>query len=194
MLNLPYVGCKVLGSSIAMDKVYTKVILDRAGICQTRSEYFKVLKDKFIYVDKEFNEKSCTLDEVIDIAEANLMYPLFVKPSNSGSSVGVSRADTKDELINAIKEASKFDRKILIEEGIFGKEVECAVLGNEDITVSSVGEIKAADEFYSFDAKYNNEASKTVIPADISKKKIEEIRALAEKAFKAIDRKRAFKS
>lgn len=76
----------------------------------------------------------------------------------------------------------------------FGKEVECAVLGNEDITVSSVGEIKSADEFYSFDAKYNNSNSRTVIPAEISKEKIEEIREIAKKAFKAIDRKRAFES
>ena len=121
MLKLPFVGCKILASSIAMDKVYTKVVLDRAGICQTSSEYFKVFEDKFIYVDKEFNEHICELDEVIKIAEKNLMYPLFVKPSNSGSSVGVSRVDAKDELITAIKEASKFDRKILIEEEIFRK-------------------------------------------------------------------------
>ena len=101
--------------------------------------------------------------------ETNLKYPMFVKPSNSGSSVGVNRADTKEELKRGIEYASKFDKKILIEQGIIGHEVECAVLGNEEIISSDVGEIKAADEFYSFDAKYKNQESKTLIPAEISK-------------------------
>lgn len=193
MINLPYVGCKILASSIAMDKVYTKIILDRAGISQAKSEYFKALEGKFVYVDKEFNEKVCDLDEVIKIAEMNLRYPMFVKPSNSGSSVGVNRVSDSKELLKAIRCACEFDRKILIEEGIFGKELECAVLGNEEISVSSVGEVSVADEFYSFDAKYKNSQSMTVIPANISNDKIEEIRGIAKKAFKAIDGKRTFK-
>ena len=114
---------------------------------------------------------------------------MFVKPSNSGSSVGISKVTNEKELEQAIKEASKFDRKILIEEGINGREVECAVLGNEDVISSCVGEIKAADEFYSYDAKYNNQESKTLIPADIPEEKSEEIQKLAIKAFKAIDGK-----
>ena len=114
---------------------------------------------------------------------------MFVKPSNSGSSVGISKVNNKEELEKAIIEAFKFDRKILIEEGIVGREVECAVLGNEDVLTSCVGEIRAADEFYSYDAKYNNQESRTLIPAEISDEKSEEIQRLAIKAFKAIDGK-----
>ena len=114
---------------------------------------------------------------------------MFVKPSNSGSSVGISKVTNKEELEKAIKEASKFDKKVLIEEGINGREVECAVLGNEDVNSSCVGEIRAADDFYSYDAKYNNQGSKTLIPADISEEESEKIRKLAIKAFKSIDGK-----
>lgn len=189
LLKVPYVGCGVLASSVCMDKVYTKVILDKAGIRQAKSEYVRKYNDKYIYVDKSFNEKICELDEVCEIVENNLKYPMFVKPSRSGSSVGVNKANTREELKNAIDYASKFDKKILVEQGIFGHEVECAVLGNEDVAASSVGEIKSADEFYDFDSKYINSESKTVIPAEISEDKIEEIRKTAVKAFKAVDGK-----
>lgn len=189
MIKVPYVGCKVLASSLAMDKVYTKIILDKAGIKQTKSEYIRKYKEKYIYVDKNFNEKICTLEEICEIAERNLKYPMFIKPSNSGSSVGVNKAETKEELKYAVDFASRYDKKILIEQGIIGHEVECAVLGNEEVIASNVGEIKAADEFYNFDAKYKNQESKTLIPAEISKEKQEEIRKLAVKAFKSIDGK-----
>ena len=114
---------------------------------------------------------------------------MFIKPSNSGSSVGVKKAENKEELVNAINYASQFDKKVLIEEGIIGKEVECAVLGNEEVIASCVGEIKAADEFYSYDAKYNNVKSKTEIPANLPKDVAESIRTQAIKAFKALDGK-----
>ena len=114
---------------------------------------------------------------------------MFVKPSCSGSSVGVTRVTNKDELKGAIQNAAKYDNKILVEQGIIGKEVECAVLGNEEVLASTVGEIQAAETFYSYDAKYNMPESKTLIPADISDNIIEEIRKLAVKAFKAIDGK-----
>ena len=189
MIKIPYVGCKVLASSLAMDKVYTKLIIEKAGIKQTKSEYIRKFKNNYIYIDKNFNEKICEIDEICKIMETNLKYPMFVKPSNSGSSVGVNRADTKEELKRGIEYASKFDKKILVEQGIIGHEVECAVLGNEEIISSDVGEIKAADEFYSFDAKYKNQESKTLIPAEISKETRDKIRKMAEKAFKAIDGK-----
>ena len=187
--GVPYVGCHVLASSIAMDKVYTKVILDKAEIKQAKSEYVRKYKDMFIYIDKEFNEKICGLNDICEIVEQKLKYPMFIKPSNSGSSVGVNKATTREELRDALVFASKYDNKVLVEQGIFGHEVECAVLGNEEVIASSVGEIKAADEFYNFDAKYINQESKTVIPAEIPEEKIEEIRKLAVKAFKAIDGK-----
>lgn len=189
LLKIPYVGCKVLASSIAMDKVYTKIIIDKAKIKQAKSEYIRKFEDKYIYIDKEFNESVCTLDEVCNIVQEKLKYPMFIKPSNSGSSVGINKAKNFEELKNAVEYASKFDKKILVEQGIVGHEVECAVLGNEEVIASNVGEIKPADEFYSFDAKYKNAQSKTLIPADISKEKQEEVRKLAVKAFKAIDGK-----
>ncbi len=189
LLKIPYVGCGVLASSVGMDKVYTKIIFDKAEINQTKYVYIRKYDDKYIYVDDSFNEKIMELNEVSDLVTEKLNFPMFVKPSNSGSSVGISKASNLEELKNAIVEASKFDKKILIEQGIDGREVECAVLGNEDVVSSCVGEIIAADEFYSYDAKYKNQESKTLIPAEISDDKSEEIRKLAVKAFKAIDGK-----
>ena len=189
LLKIPYVGCGVLASSVGMDKVYTKIIFDKAEINQTKYVYIRKYDDKYIYVDDSFNEKIMELNEVSDLLTEKLNFPMFVKPSNSGSSVGISKASNLEELKNAIVEASKFDKKILIEQGIDGREVECAVLGNEDVVSSCVGEIIAADEFYSYDAKYKNQESKTLIPAEISDDKSEEIRKLAVKAFKAIDGK-----
>lgn len=189
LLGIKYVGCKVLASSIGMDKAYTKIIFDRANINQAKYEYIKIDKNNYIYIDKEFNEEKLTLDSIIKRITTNLKFPVFVKPSNSGSSVGINKAESEEELKKYIKYASKFDNKVLIEEGIIGKEVECAVLGNEEVISSNVGEIKAADEFYSFDAKYKNQESKTLIPAEIPEEISKEIRKLAVKAFKAIDGK-----
>ena len=126
-------------------------------------------------------------DEIIDVVNKKLGFPVFVKPSNSGSSVGVTKANNGEELVRAIQTASQYDKKILIEETIVGKEVECAVLGNDEVKASTVGEIISAEDFYTYDAKYNNSESKTVIPALIPEKIIEEIRRCAIKAFKAVD-------
>lgn len=189
LLKIPYVGCGVLASSVGMDKVYTKIIFEKAEINQAKYIYIRKYNEKYIYIDEKFNEKILELENITKISEEKLKFPVFVKPSNSGSSVGISKAHNTEELKNAIVEAGRYDNKILIEEGIVGKEVECAVLGNEDVISSCVGEIKAADEFYSYDAKYNNEDSKTLIPAEISEKKSKEIQKLAIKAFKAISGK-----
>ena len=189
LLKKPYVGCGVLASSIGMDKAYTKIIFDRANIAQAPYIYLKKCKDGYTYVDKEFNEKKMQVEKAVDIIEKEIGFPAFVKPSNSGSSVGINKAKTREELKEAIQYAGKFDNKILVEKGIQGKEVECAVLGNEDVKASCVGEIKSADEFYSYDAKYQNEDSRTIIPAEIDEETSNEIRKLAVKAFKAIDGK-----
>lgn len=189
LLKVPYVGCGVLASSVGMDKVYTKIIFDKANIKQAKYVYIRGYNDKYIYVDDSFNEKIIDLKEILNVVIEKIKFPMFVKPSNSGSSVGISKVNSKEELEKAIIEASKFDRKILIEEGIDGREVECAVLGNENVISSCVGEIKSSDEFYSYDAKYKSKESKTLIPAKISAEKSEEIRKLAVKAFKAIDGK-----
>lgn len=189
LFKIPYVGCNVLSSSIGMDKVYTKIIFEKAGINQTKSCYIKKFGNKYIYINGNFDEETVELKKIHIIIERKIKYPMFVKPSNSGSSVGVSKVETKEELQKAIEEAAKFDSKILIEEGINGREVECAVLGNNNVIAGEVGEIIAADTFYSYDAKYNNIKSETVIPAEISEKKKTEVKNLAIKAFKAIDGK-----
>ena len=189
LLEVPYVGCGILASSVGMDKVYTKIIFEKAGIKQAKYEYIRKFNDQYIYVDKNFNEEILNSDEVIKKINNNLSYPMFIKPSNSGSSVGINKANNSEELKNAIEFASKYDKKILIEEGIVGKEVECAVLGNEEVKASCVGEIKPAEDFYTFDAKYNNQESKVLIPASIPEEMSEKIRKLAIKAFKVIDGK-----
>lgn len=189
LLEIPYVGCRVLSSSIGMDKAYTKIIFDRAKIAQAKYVYIRKYKHSYIYIDEQFNETILDLPKITDIICNKLEFPMFIKPSNSGSSVGISKAHNIKELGSAIEYAAKFDNKILIENGINGREVECAVLGNEDVIASCVGEILPAEEFYSFDSKYKNSESKVIIPADLDDEISNEIRTLAIKAFKSIDGK-----
>ena len=172
-----------------MLKTKIKEYREKAGLKQAPSVYVRKNKDKYIYIDKEFNEQNLSLDEIAKKASKWLKFPMFVKPSNSGSSVGITKVENEEGLKNAIEYAGKFDSKIVVEQGIFGREVECAVLGNEDVIASCVGEVKSADEFYSYDAKYKNQESKVEIPAKISEEKSIEIRKNAIKAFKAIDGK-----
>ena len=187
LLKIPYVGCHVLASSVGMDKAYTKIIFERAGLKQAKYIYIKTYKEKYIYINEDFEEEIMNIEEIARKIEKEIKFPMFIKPSNSGSSVGINKANKNEELKKYIKEASKFDEKILVEEGINGKEVECAVLGNKDVIASCIGEIKSADEFYSYDAKYNNQESRTNIPADISEEISDKIKKQAVKAFKAID-------
>lgn len=189
LLKIPYVGCGILASSVGMDKVYTKIVFEKAGLKQAKYEYIRKYEDKYIYIDKHFNEKILDLKEVANLAVENLELPIFIKPSRSGSSVGINKANTQEELEKYIEYAAQFDNKILLEAQIIGREVECAVLGNEDVIASAVGEVKSAEDFYTYDAKYNNQESYTQIPADLPKEISEEIRNQAIKAFKAIDGK-----
>ena len=184
LLKIPYVGCNVLSSSLCMDKVYAKFMFEKANINQAKYIY---IKDENIYVNEELDETRLENDEIVKLVEEKLKFPVFVKPANSGSSVGVKKANNGPELIVAVQNASIYDRKVLIEEEIVGKEVECAVLGNNFPQASTVGEIIAADTFYTYDAKYNNKESKIKIPANIDEAKIDEIRKIAVKAFKALD-------
>ena len=188
--GVKYVGCKVLSSSVGMDKAYTKIIFEKAKINQAKYVYVKKYKNNdYIYVDNNMDEKHIKIEELIDIIENKLKYPIFVKPSNSGSSVGVNKCENKKELEKNIEEAFKYDNKILIEQGIIGKEVECAVLGNEEkgIEVTNPGEILPAGEYYSYNSKYNDQTSETLIDARITNEQKEEIKKLAKKAFLAID-------
>ncbi len=190
LLKVPYVGCKVLASSVGMDKVYSKIVFEKAGLKQAKYEYIRKYNDKYIYIGKNFDEEVLSLDDVAEKVIKNLKFPMYIKPSNSGSSIGINKAKNVEELSEYIKIAGKFDNKILIEEGVVGREVECAVLGNEKVLASGIGEVLAADEFYSYDAKYNNANSITEIPAkDVDEELVEKIRKQAIKAFKAIDGK-----
>ena len=173
--GIPYVGCGVLASSAGMDKVSTKLFADKVGVRQAKF-IADVMKD------------GSTIDESIAKAEKELGYPMFVKPSNAGSSKGVSKAHNRDELVKAIQLAKENDHRILIEEFIDGREVECAVFGGEEPKASVVGEILSAAEFYDFDAKYNNAASKTVVaPGDLPEESKTVLRETAVKIFKALD-------
>ena len=187
LLKIPYVGSKVLGSSICMDKVYAKIVFEKAGLLQTKYLYIRKYKENYIYIKQKFDEEKCTIDEIVEIADKEIKYPMFIKPSNSGSSVGINKATNKGELKKAIEYASQFDKKILIEEGINAREIECAVLGNEELTASILGEVLAADTFYSFDAKYMNQESRTEMPAKLSEELTKQVQELAKKAYKAAD-------
>lgn len=186
LLGVPYVGCNVLSSSICMDKIYTKMILDKIGIDTAKYIYVKKVKDKYIYINNTFEEKELSLEEISLLVEDSLSFPVFVKPSRSGSSIGINKAHNKEELIKYIKYASGFDSKILIEENIIGRELECAILGNALIEASPIGEILPKGEFYSYNAKYIDD-SETLIPNDIDKIVCDKIRSVAVKAYKALD-------
>lgn len=187
LLKIPYVGPKVLASSVSMDKVYTKIVYDKAGIKQVPSAYLKVENNKILLVDDNFDEIDDE-EEIINKIEKKIGYPAFVKPSNSGSSVGVTKARNKEELHSSINEAKKYDKKILVEKGINARELECAVLEqNGEVKASVVGEILPAGEFYSYESKYEDESSGLAIPADIDENISNYIRETAIKAFKAVD-------
>lgn len=174
LAKIPYVGCGVVASGVSMDKLFTKIIVDSLGIRQAK--YVPVLK-------KELDQ----IDKVVEKVEAVLDYPVFIKPSNAGSSRGVSKAYTRDELIQGLKIAADHDRKILVEETINGREVECAVLGGNEPKASGVGEIIAAADFYDYDAKYNNQESKTIVNPELPGNAAETIKDYAVRIFKAVD-------
>lgn len=181
MHKIPYVGCNVLASSICMDKIYTKIILDKAKIKQ--ANYIHI-KDENIYVDDEFEELELENDRIVELVEKKLGYPVFIKPSRSGSSIGIKKARNAQELIAGIQKAAEFDSKILVEEYIDGRELECAILNGKAI---EVGEIVPGDDFYSYEAKYNNKESMVIVPAEIKTEIRNKIKYLAEKAFKVVD-------
>lgn len=176
LAQIPFVGCGVLASAVSMDKAFTKIAVATKGVPQAK---FVIVKEKELQ----------DADAVIAKIESAFDYPYFIKPANAGSSVGISKAKNKNELLVGLQEAMKHDKKVLVEETIIGREVETAVMGNDEITVSGVGEILAAAEFYDFDAKYNNSESKTVIDADLPAETKEKIRSYARDVFDAVEGK-----
>ena len=176
LAQIPYVGCNVIAPAVAMDKGFTKLAVKEKGVPQA----------DFVLVHTRELE---AMAQVVARIESAFPYPYFIKPANAGSSVGSSKAKNAAELATGLLEAAKHDKKILVEETIIGREVETAVLGNDDILVSGVGEILAAAEFYDFDAKYNNAESKTVVDANIAPEIKEQIRAYAKDVFEAVEGK-----
>lgn len=176
--RVKYVGMGIIASSVGMDKTFTKIIFKNAGIPQA----------DWVVVAKHERD---SLESKIALMEEKLGYPMFIKPANAGSSIGIGKAKTRDELIACIDEAFKFDRKVLVEEFLKGHEVECAVLGNHgDVTASCVGEIVADMEFYTYESKYSSASqSKLYIPAKLDKKYSDIVRENAVKAFNALDGK-----
>lgn len=175
MSGIPYVGCTVLASAACMDKAVTNILLEKFGIPQADYTWF------YSY---EYRQNPETV--VGWIEKALPQYPVFVKPANAGSSVGVSKAHDRQELLKAIEIAVREDSKIVVEECIVGYEVECAVLGNHEPFASVPGQIAPAAEFYDYDAKYNNAASELFIPAKISPELADKVRQLAVKAYRLI--------
>jgi D-alanine-D-alanine ligase len=180
LADIPYVGAGVLGSAAGMDKDIMKSLFLAAGIPIVK--HVTILRSAWETQPKK----------VAKLVESKLKYPVFVKPANLGSSVGISKAHDRKELGPAIVEAAKFDRKIVIEQGVGDKkhkarEIECSVLGNDDPSASIPGEIVPIKEFYDYNAKYLAEGSELIIPAKLTKAETKKIQTLAVQAFKAAD-------
>lgn len=176
MAGIPYVGCGVLASAVSMDKFYTKLIAGSLGIRQADWEPVR-------------SWELSDMDAVVRRVEKRFSYPVFVKPSNAGSSRGVTKACDRRSLEEGLLEAARHDTKILVEETITGHEVECAVFGGggTPAVASGVGEILAAADFYDFDAKYYNAESRTVVNPELPGDAAETIRRIAVDVFNAVD-------
>jgi D-alanine-D-alanine ligase len=180
LADIPYVGAGVLGSAAGMDKDIMKSLFMAAGIPIVK--HVTILRSAWEKDPKKVQK----------LMESKLTYPVFVKPANLGSSVGISKAHNRKELGPSIEEAAKFDRKIVIEQGVGGKkekarEIECSVLGNDEPVASVPGEIIPGKEFYDYTAKYVDEGSQLIIPAKLTKAETKKIQDLAVDAFKAVD-------
>ncbi len=180
LADIPYVGAGVLGSAAGMDKDIMKALFRAAGLPIVK--HVTILRGDW---DADPKNAEKTVDR-------QLKYPVFVKPANLGSSVGISKARTKKELGPAIYEAAKFDRKIVIEQGVGGtkhkaREIECSVLGNDRPQASVPGEIVPVKEFYDYSAKYLDEGSELIIPAKLTKAEVKKVQEVAIRAFQAVD-------
>jgi D-alanine-D-alanine ligase len=176
LADIPYVGSGVLGSAVGMDKVVQKQLLRQAKIPITPDVWFLL---------HEFVENS---KKIVGLIERKLHYPCFIKPANLGSSVGISKAHNRKELIEAIRLAGEFDLKILVERSVENaREIECSVLGNNQPIASVPGEIVPSNEFYDYDAKYVDGKSTAVIPAPLPKTVIAKIQKFSVESFRALD-------
>ncbi len=176
LAGVPYVGAGVLGSAVGMDKMIQKQVLEAAKIRVAQG---------IAFLNSEFQEDQ---KKVIARVEEEIQYPCFVKPCNTGSSIGISKAHDRKELIAAVALAGEYDRKIIVEKSIEkAREIECGVIGNDKPAASVLGEIIPSNEFYDYDAKYVDGKSTSVIPADIPKWAVRKIQYIACKAFRVLD-------
>src|SRR5437868_15167106 len=175
LANIPYVGAGVLGSALGLDKIYMKRAFAAAGLPIV--DYLPITRRQY--------ERDP--DAFILLVEEEIGYPCFTKFANSGSSVGTTKAHHRAELVEGLRRAASFDRKLLVERAVNARELEVSVLGNEDPQASLVGEVVPAHEFYDYDAKYLDAGSRLLIPAPIDASVAEEVRALALRAFQAVD-------
>ena len=174
LAGIPYVGPHVSASAVSMDKTLTKLVMDHVGIPQAKWQLVR---------NSELDHR---MELILDQLEQKFCYPMFVKPAGTGSSVGVSKAADRETLKEALLSAGSFDEKILVEEFIHGREIEVAVMGNENPVASICGEIDSGAEFYDYDAKYVTDTSTAYIPARISEEVGEQVRELAVKAYTAL--------
>jgi D-alanine-D-alanine ligase len=176
LANIPYVGAGVLASAVGMDKAIMKLVFSAHGL--PVGAYRVVMR----------HERDADPDGTLDLLETTLGYPMFVKPANLGSSVGISKAKTRDGLAKALVLAGSFDRKIVVEAAVpEAREIECAVLGNDTPEASVAGEVIPSREFYDYEAKYIDDSSQVIIPAELEPAIADRIRRLSIAAFKAID-------
>ena len=174
LAGIPYVGPHVSASAVSMDKTLTKLVADQANVVQAAWELVRS------------TELEARMESILDGLEQKFSYPMFVKPAGTGSSVGVSKAHDRGQLSEALLKAGAFDKKILVEEFIHGREVEVAVMGNDSPVASVCGEIDAGADFYDYDAKYVTDTSVAYIPARISENVEEKVREAAVRIYSAI--------
>ena len=175
LLDVPYVGANVLASSVAMDKVVLRDLFQAYGFPQPQYQ-------SFTHYELEKDPTSC-----IQKVESKLGYPCFIKPANAGSSVGISKCSNRSELEQGIHLALKYDRKIIIEKAVEGREIEIGVIGNDEPIASVAGEITYANEFYDYQSKYHDEQTQLIIPAQIPNEIYEQMKEIALTAYKAIN-------
>ncbi len=175
LANVPYIGANVVGSAVGMDKAIFKNVME--------AHQLPVLPWRLITRNRWRREP----DNVLDELQTSLRYPMFTKPANLGSSVGIKKCTDFEELIGGINEAARYDRRIVVEQGVSVRELEVAVLGNEDPQASVVGEVRPKRDFYDYEAKYITDDSELFIPADIPTALSDEVRRLAVRAYQAID-------
>lgn len=173
--GLPYVGSGVAGSAVGMDKAHMRAAFAAHHIPQPR---YAVLCDA---------EVARPAEQLLRSIEHEVGYPCFVKPANGGSSIGVTKAASREHLGDALHKAGRFDRKVLVEEAIVGREVECAVLGNDEPLPSPLGEIRPREEFYSYEAKYEERGTELIVPAGLPANAVEQVQQYAVTAFRAVD-------